>query len=283
MTAEQPQVSPGLHPGMSNDAYHAEAEHLSSTRLKKALPEHYRPAPTDSAALVFGSLVHEVVLEPETLARYVPLDAATIGVKADGTPAQVPTMTGAWKRAVAEVEQDGRTVVDVASWDKAHRMADAIAAHPEARSLLLAGEGRNELSMFAQDRGVGVKCRWDRLLPGVGVDLKTTAANPGARSLERTVVAYGYDVSAAHYLAVAGLCGVPVDDFVLVFVGKSEPHHVTVAPLSEDFIERGRALREIALDRIAGRVEPYEGATGRITLYPPLWSLDATEPEMEII
>ena len=63
-------IEPGLHYGIPNVVYQAEAEHLSSTRLKKSLPEHYRDGDLNTAAIEFGTLVHSVVLEPETLDRY---------------------------------------------------------------------------------------------------------------------------------------------------------------------------------------------------------------------
>lgn len=256
MTAEQPQVSPGLHPGMSNDAYHAEAEHLSSTRLKKALPEKYREGDLSAPALAFGTLVHEVVLEPHLLDRYTVLDAAKIGLKADGTPAQNPTMTSAWKRAVAEAEAEGRTVVAAEDWDRAHRMAEAIRAHGEANEILHEGEGAYELSAFVADGDTKIKARFDRLIPGGIVDLKTTSAKPGERSLKRVTVDYLYHLSAAHYLTVADLLGLDVETFTLVYVGKDAPHYVSVTDLASDLIDEGRDLRTLALDRIAGRVEP---------------------------
>ena len=99
-------MKPGIYPAMSNDDYHAHTEWWSSTQLKAYLPEHYKPFTGVSDALTFGTLVHELALEPEQAAKYVPLDAVSIGVKSDGTPAQNPLMTAAWKRAVAEVEVD---------------------------------------------------------------------------------------------------------------------------------------------------------------------------------
>ena len=264
---------------MPNEAYHAEAEHLSSTRIKKALPEHYRDGDLNTAALDFGTLVHTVVLEPETLDQYTVLDAAKIGVKSDGTPAQSPTMTAAWKRAVAEANEVGLTVVAQADWDKAHRMAEAAKAHPEARELLYGSEGESEVSAFATDEnGLKVKARFDRLNPGAIVDLKTTGARAGAASLRSVVANFLYDLSAYHYLEVARLCELDVDTFWFVFVSKDDKPLVTVAHLSDAFLERGRDLRSLALDRINGDAEPYEGATGRLTLHPPGWAGTTTQP-----
>src|SRR5690606_29045840 len=113
-------ITPGLH-DMSNEAYHALTDWASSSQLKALLPEQYKTGGSQEA-LDFGTLFHTAVLEPDDLAGYVALDAEKIGLKADGTPAQNPTMTQAWKRAVAEAEQDGKRVIAQADLDKALAM-----------------------------------------------------------------------------------------------------------------------------------------------------------------
>ena len=278
-------IEPGLRTDLSNDEYHGLTEWLSSSQLKAALPEHYTKPAGDSPALAFGTFFHSLVLEPDTVSDlYVPLDAEKIGVKADGSPAQNPTMTTAWKNAVAEVEKSGLSVVSIEWWERAHIMRDAIRAHPVAREVLFSEDGISEESAFAVDTtGTKVKARFDRRTPGAMalLDLKSTAARPGTHSLTSTVISYGYDLSAAHYTTVAELLGLSVDTFTLVFVSKEAPHYVTVADLDELLIRRGKRLRQLALDRLAGVVEPYEGATDRLTLTCPLWALE--EEEMEVV
>lgn len=267
-------IEPGIYTDLSNDDYHGEPDYLSSSYLKGYLPERYTAPSGNTDALTFGTLFHTVVLEPDQLGCYVALDAEKIGLKADGTAAANPTMTQAWKRAVAEAEQDGKIVVAQADWDRAHAMAEAVAAHPVARGLLLDSKGTNEESVFAvDDQGIRVKARFDRRISGAIVDLKSTAAKPGADSLGRAVLDYGYDLSAAHYMAVAALAGLDVDAFALVFCGKTEPYRVTVAELDETFLSRGRVLRALAIERhLNPAVPPYEGATGYLTLSAPRWA-----------
>ena len=258
---------------LSNDDYHAVTDWYSSTQLKAVLPENYKKSES-SEALAFGSLVHSVVLEPDTLDQYVTLDAERIGVKADGTAAQNPIMTAAWKRAVAEIERDGKTVVAQADWDRAHAMAKAIREHPTASRLLHSDDGASEGSVFVIDDDVlRHKARFDRHIPGLIIDLKTTSAKPGADSLTRTIIDYGYELSAAHYLAVAELHGLDVQGFCWVFVGKDEPYRVTVCEPDEDLLARGRALRAKAIRRLTDPTEaPYEGAHGFLTITCPAWA-----------
>lgn len=272
-------VKTGLYGDMPNDDYHAQTDWLSSSMLKSALPEHYKTGGSQDA-LDFGTLFHAVVLEPHTLDRYVALDAEKIGLKSDGTPAAVPTMTVAWKRAVAEAEQDGRTVVAQSDWDRAHAMADKVREHATASRLLFDGEGTYEESAFAVDEhGRQVRARFDRRIPGAIVDLKSTSAQPGRKNLESTVLNYGYDLSAAHYLEVADLLDLDCPTFALVFASKTEPYRVTVTDLDKSFLARGRALRALALDRLTNPETPaYEGAHGYLTLRAPAWArIDETE------
>jgi hypothetical protein len=263
----------GILTDLDNDEYHADENFLSSSRLKAYLPERYKVGGSQEA-LDFGTLFHTVVLEPEQLGAYVALDAEKIGLKSDGTPAQNPTMTAAWKRAVAEAEADGKKVIAQQDLDRAYAMRAAVAKHETAARLLFSEDGRSEVSAFATDEaGIRHKARFDRHIPGAIVDLKSTSGKPGRESLARAVIDYGYDLSAAHYLAVAELLGIDVQAFAFVFVSKDAPHYVTVCDLDEAFLERGRALRAKAIRRHTDPTEPaYEGAAGFLTITAPRWA-----------
>lgn len=259
-------TEPGLVFDLPNDAYHEQTAWASSSELKRLLPEHYK-AGGSQEALDFGTLFHTAVLEPDNLAEYVALDAEKIGLKADGTPAQSPTMTAAWKRAVAEVVQDGKQVVAQSDLDRALAMREAVLAHPTAPSLLYSEGGHVEESAFAHVEGTPCRARFDRRIPGVIVDLKSTSAKPGADSLRRAMWDYGYHLSAAHYLAVAEALDLECPAFALVFVSKAPPHHVTVAEIGAESLDAGRELRDLAIRRHTDPTEPaYPGASGFITL-----------------
>lgn len=267
----------GLHPGVPNEVYHAQTDWWSSTQLKRFHPERYKAFSGNTDALTFGSLFHEVVLEPDSLGHYAVLDAEAIGVKSDGTPAANPLMTTAWKRAAAEAEQDGKTVVAQSDWDRAHRMRDAIVLHDTAKNLIWGNDGVNEESAFwVDENGVQHKARFDRRISSALIDLKSTSAKPGADSLARACIDYGYDLSAAHYATVAEGLDLEVEAFVHVWVEKqAEPgqhHRVTVSDLGSEFLARGQQLRELALERAAHRTDAYEGATGFLTLDLPRWA-----------
>lgn len=278
-------TQPGLYPGLSNADYHAQSDWVSSSALKALLPEHYKPATESSDALLFGSLFHTLVLEPDILDDFPDqegialLDAKTIGVKADGNPADNPTATKAWKDAVAEVEKSGRRVVTLTEWgamlERAEAMAEAVRQHDTATELLQRRGGQVEESAFAVVDGVPCRARFDKRIPGVVIDLKSSKAKPGKQSIARTVIDYGYDLSAAHYLAVADALDLQADAFALIFVSNVAPHFVTVADLDAAFLERGYALRAQAIARHLNPAgDAYEGATGFLTLDCPRWAED---------
>ncbi len=261
---------------LPNADYQAEHDYLSSTRLKRLLPEHFKPAARSQAALDEGQLFHTTVLQPELLPSFhadndiTVLDPARIGVKADGKPADQPTATKAWKDAVVAEEREGRRVYTSGTWaemvDQADAMATALADHDLAAELLWKREGVNEVSAFADVDGVPCRARFDRLVDGIAIDLKTTIKQPGRRSLGYAIRDLGYDLAAAHYLAVADALELDVMAFVLIFVAKEDPHYVTVVELSDMTIQRGRDLRDLAIARHLGQVDAYEGATGFLTI-----------------
>lgn len=274
-------IEPGLRTDLSNADYHALTDWYSSSQLKALLPEHFK-AGGSQEALDFGAFFHSAVLEPATVeAQYVALDDTAVWLKADGKPSENPTLTKAWKEAVAEAEADGKSVISKEWMTRVQAMQNAIADHPEAAYLLYRCEGSNEESAFWVDEaGVKHKARFDRRIPGALVDLKSTAAKPGVRSLTSVCIGYGYDVSAAHYSAVAEGLGLGTDTFLHVWVEKTEPYRVTVTELDEQFIKRGMELRAQALERALERAEPYEGATGRLTLFCPEWAIPFEEMEL---
>lgn len=104
----------------------------------------------------------------------------------------------------------GKIPVPEALAEKASAEAAAVMAHPEA-SELLSGEGSNEQVFLWTDplTGIACKCRVDRLKERREggskrlrvADVKRTSKGCGARQFAKTVQEYGYDLSAAHYLA----------------------------------------------------------------------------------
>lgn len=252
-------MNPGIYPDLPHTEYLSTEGWVSSSQLKRHLPEWYKPF-TGSPSADLGSILHARFTGDETPVTVV--EAATwTGVAAKETRAQV-TAAGGYSILTGDL-----TAVD--------GMEKALRAHSEAASLLVDASGGWEVSVFADVEGVPSKARFDRLLDsGIGVDLKTTKAGPGEYALTRAVLDYGYDLQWRHYEAVAAAAGIQLEAFYFVFVQNVPPHHVTVVELDEAFAARGEALRDLALSRYLHpqMTDPYPGATGRLNLSLPRWA-----------
>lgn len=253
-------MKPGVYEDLSGEAYAQEKDWVSAGRLKKLLPEHYRATtPTDRTNLDFGIAFHTTILGA-------------------GEPV-VPVVASSWRGKEAQTEREsvylsGGVPILAGELSRLDAMRDAVEAHTDAYRLLYKETGAPEVSVFAEVDGVPSKARFDRLIDGVGIDLKTTTSKPGHHSLMRAVIDWGYELQAAHYLSVARAAGIELESFILVVVCKEPPHYVTVAEMDEGFLERGRALRDLALQRWLhpSMVESYPGENGLMTLELPRWA-----------
>ena len=233
--------SPGLHPDVDEDEYHADTTHLSASAAKILLGK--RP-PSPSWVLAFGSLVHMLLLEPGRFEQtYVTADPAVIGVKADGSRADNPTATMAWKRAVEEVEASGLRVTSPDDHRRAQDMVAAVMAHPTARRLVELSTDR-EISAYGvnSESGAPVRGRFDLLGDGFIADLKTIGdASP--EGFRKSLTGFGYHLSAANYLDLANQHGLDADVFAFINVER-EPtpggqHRVSVCQLTQEALQKG--------------------------------------------
>lgn len=250
-------VNPGIYTDLSHGDYLAKTDWVSASQLKRHLPEFYKPFNGSPSADV-GSVLHQRFTGEDVPVRVV--DAATWV----GKPAKAE-----WEAAQAAGEYAILTK-DVPIIDG---MEAAIRDHAEASKLVAAVQAW-ETSVFAEVDGVPSRCRFDGLTDTESVDLKTTKAGPGKYSLTKAVLDYGYDLSHAHYNAIAEAAGIVLEAATYVFVENTSPFHVTVVTLDEPFMERGRALRDLALERYLHpqMTDAYPGQTGRLELTLPGWA-----------
>ena len=105
-----------------------------------------------SAAMAFGSLVHTLILEPNTVdARYAAMPRIN-----------KRTNAGKEEASAFESENANRIIVDLQDFQRAQRTAAAVLAHPTARDLLNA-DGKSEATVLWQQHGVDCKARLDYL------------------------------------------------------------------------------------------------------------------------
>lgn len=131
-----------------------------------------------------------------------------------------------------EQRAEGRTPLKSDEVDLVGSMADAVQRQLAAMGIKL-DPARSEMAALAEIDGVWCRAMIDNapLDPRHPLyDLKsTTDASPEA--LAKTVAAYGYDVQAAHYLAVWKAATGEDRKFRIIFVEKEAPYGVSVAEL----------------------------------------------------
>ena len=298
---------------MSNADYHAHPA-LGSTTLRRWLQSPLDAmTPTETTdAMRRGTLIHECLElgadawrdaysppitrehEPE---RYEEIIAtlpdkladlramcADLGIQSARSADETRDRSALHKLNAAE----SSTIVDVDTYRDVLAAHDAAHAHPAVAAMLAASPNRvAESSIFweCERTGVECKCRPDLLLSdtGVIVDWKTTA-HPSPSDFDRSAARARYHMQAAHYVdGVARAYGVSRDDLAFAFVvvpsSGARPESVTVRTLDSETIDRGLALRDTALDRVAAyRVAKESGtawdgyADAPLPLSVPQWA-----------
>lgn len=191
----------------------------------RAYMDDPRPEPTD--AMVFGTILHRALLEPDTM-------KGAFAIRPEGL--NLRTKAGMqW----AEENSDK----PILSSDKATaigRCVENLWKHPRAKSLLTGSDF--ERCLFASDdNGVLRKGRIDALPKAGNVlpDVKTCASAAGD-DFEKSVVEYRYHVQAAYYIDLCQLLGMDRPNFVFICVEKTPPYAVAVHQLDPLVVEWGR-------------------------------------------
>lgn len=249
----------GIVTDLSHADYLAVEAFVSSSQLKRHLPEYFKPF-NGSPSADIGSVLHARFTGDDTPLTVV--DAATWTGKAAKETRETVVASGGYAILAGDLSAvDG--------------MEKALRGHSVASELLVDAAGGWEVSVFADVDGVPSKCRFDRLLDnGVAVDVKTTKAGPGSYQLTRAVLDYGYEIQEAHYREVAQAAGIELERFVFIFAQNCEPFHVTVVDLDASFLERGQALRDLALQRLLHPdfTDSYPGEREPVVLTLPRWA-----------
>ena len=207
----------GIYKTLSNDAYHSEQKHLSSSNLKMLLKDtnqFYKEKilgerePLKGAFLDEGNYTHSLILEPHLVPEeYVFFD----GNRKAGKE---------WKAFEAEHKDSGKIILSNTQKIKVESWVESYKKRPEAVDLV---EGADkEFSLFAEMLGVPLKVRADiiNIEKGFIADVKTTASDPDVDTFKFTVEQYGYDLSAALYTDLFSRRYDKPFDFYFIVLGK---------------------------------------------------------------
>ena len=240
-------TDPVIH-GLSNEAYHHEApysEYLSSSQLKvySRSPKAAKfaldnPTEEKSDALRIGSLFHDLMacLAENTnypnaygdWLRHIAIFKPPVN-ESRGTP-YTPT-SKPYKEAYEAFLQasDGKTIASEDELCVVKAMARSLVSQSGATSeqvRKLLRWGKPEVSFFYEtENGIKLKVRPDLLTRKKIIDWKTTTSDDLTEdAINRTILKYGYHISAAMYQYVLHEITGKWLDFILVFVSKVPPY-----------------------------------------------------------
>jgi PDDEXK-like uncharacterized protein DUF3799 len=245
----------GIQDGMSAEQYHALdlCSNSACNVIAQQSPAHLRyeranPKPP-TPAMIEGSALHCLVLEPATFEERYVVTGQCEAVKRDGERCEHPgihRVGGEWRCGThsksAERAAAGRVILTGQQYDDARRMRDSIYAHPEVGEAMRAPR-RVEVANIWRDpeTGILIKNLWDApfIESRIMFDLKT-AVDASTAGMQRACNERAYHTQCAMYLDGARESGVLFDRFVFVVVEKCEPFACRTLEASDGFIEWGR-------------------------------------------
>lgn len=254
-------------------------------RLLKKTPAHVKAwverADEATEAKAFGQAYHCRILEPERFAslyvappRKAPRRPSVRQVEAKKPSKATIAAIEFWR--AWDAEHAGQIILAPKDRDKIEVMAEALAENPVAYNALTGGHSEVTLRWVDEETGVPCKARLDHLKRPIalGADLKAVEdASPDA--FKRAVANYGYHVQEAHYCEGARVCGVPLDNYLLVAQEKDYPYLAAVHQLDAETELRGYELRTRAMHILRDCRESgiWPGYAGITPLSLPAWAL----------
>ena len=221
----------------SNEVYHAEEKHISSSKLKK-----YKKSPAnakyskmeETKSMKFGTAYHTYILEPDDFHKEYCV------LYSDNRPEPSKNMNSKLNKEWKLELETKYNLLTIDEYNDIMRMKEKLFSNPYAKYLLTGGEG--ELSFYNKINGVNVKCRADHFLKDkkIIVDLKTTT-DAREEKFKWTSSDYGYHISAAFYTDIIekefkneGY------DFFIIAQEKAAPYDYSIFKASEQFLAIGR-------------------------------------------
>lgn len=238
---------------MTNKDYHAhkaisksDIDLFLQSPKKFALKKAGKLASDDSPALLLGSAVHKLILEPSDFESEFIVEPRIDKRSKEGKVAYSDFLELAF----------GKEILSPALYEQARAMSNAVLSNKTAQKFLKGGFA--ERSFFSTYKGQEIKCRPDYYNEklGVIVDLKTTTS---ASEFAKSVGNFNYHLQAAMYSDILSANGLAAKGFLFIVVEKTAPYIVGFYELSANAVEFGRECYQNALDKIialkAGKLE----------------------------
>lgn len=239
-------ISAGIH-RLPADVYHSDPAPLPSlsATIAKLItaksPLHawhscrrLNPAwePVNKKTFDIGSAAHSAVLG---------CGQAYVAIPEEVLAANGAATTTAAKAFIAEARDRGEIPIKADEIDLIHAMRDVAHARLTEYGIALDPE-RSELSAFAEIDGAWCRAMFDNVPadPALPIYDYKTCEDASPAACLKSIISYGYDVQAEHYLAVWKAVTGEERKFVFIFQEKSGPHEVTLVTLSGQFRDVGQ-------------------------------------------
>lgn len=230
----------------TNAIYHADRKYLSSSVLKviyKDLAEYKhqyidsnKKEMSNQNALDEGSLTHAILLDPETLKTEF---AFYPGLRKQGEE---------FEKFKAEV---GTGKIIISRPQKLRVESYVAACRRRQIAIELLQNGFAEQTICGTLHGVPIKVRFDYINVDKGEisDIKTTSDSADLEAFKETIKKYGYDLSAALYLAMAEQYYGKPFTFKFIVISKQDPPNCEVYKLSDRRRAEGAKKVEVACSK----------------------------------
>lgn len=215
--------------GSTNQQYHANKTHLSSSMLKLILksPEEFYnkwfgppQAEAEKDAFTEGSFVHTLLLEPQK----VMTDYAVFeGLRKQGK---------AWE--AFKESNPSKVLLSAPQVRRCEELAQAALVMPVARKLLTGGLPEHTIVSNILDTPVKARADYISHTGGYIVDVKTTSMPSDTDIFKMTVEQYMYQLSAALYCSIAADVYKKPFDFYFIVISKTDKqcHVYKASPLT---------------------------------------------------
>lgn len=274
-----------------NAAYHSQicdGPSISSTGLRKIAlksPAHFwaysdlnpfrEPEEAKAKVLSFGNAAHSLLLEGA-----LPADEYAIAPFTGNYAKNEKGWNAGDKRAWRDEQQAiGKIVVSPDDIAKIERMADALRRHPLVQIGLFKGE--IERALFAKRGNYWLKAKPDVIPEDTVIADYKTVADASLRNVGNANIDHGYYMQIALAIdLIREVTGRAIENATLLVQEKEPPFAVVSYPLSDRFIDVGRARYEKAFEMFVHCYEANEWpAYPDQTLYVPEWLEKQLEQE----
>jgi exodeoxyribonuclease VIII len=218
-------------------------------------------------ALILGSYVHSLLLEPETIEKDF-VEVEKLDLRKNVDKAKKKELDA----YMALDENKHKMFVSPELIESAYGMANAIRNEPMFYKLV--NGSKIEKSIFFTHKSTGLQCkaRPDAWNNQIVVDVKTTS-DASYRGFQSSALKYGYFLQAGMIKEALKSVGIEMTEFVIPCVESKPPYHTAIYTMDDDALSYGSSLFNDLMERLAVCLERDEWESyGYQTLSVPTYA-----------